>query len=260
VRRRARHEEHAPVIESLVSQAKHKTHAALLEDLTEGEGPDRKFKPNPPMVTRVADEDLPKFAAAIEQYRLTLSPAMQHGLLGYRLLDAAFKVVGVGSVGLAAYVALLASGDNRHYVVLQLKEARESTVESALRAAGLPVSPWAHQGQRIAVGQRAMQSWDDPYIGFCTVDSSQFMVRRLAENKAAIDDESVHGSGLADYAKAAGDVFAYSHAVTGDPVAIAAYVGNSDAFECALAKFARAYADQTDDDFAAFAARIARNA
>jgi len=152
---------------------------------------------------------------------------------------------------------LLATGDDAHYVILQLKEARESTVQSALRAANLPVSPWAHQGQRIIEGQRAMQSFDDPYIGFCTLDARHFMVRRLAENKAAIDDESVRGNGLRAYAKAAGSVFAYSHAVTGDPVAIAAYVGNSDALERALAKFALAYADQTHDDFASFAERFA---
>jgi uncharacterized protein (DUF2252 family) len=256
VKRRARHEEHEHVVEALLSHAKHKTHEQLIEDLTEPWAGNRRFCEDPPILTRVPELQIAGFVKAYEQYRATLPPAIRASLLGFRLVDAAFKVVGVGSVGLAAYVVLLATGDHQHFAIWQLKEARESSVGEALRAAGLPEAPWAHQGQRIVEGQRAMQSIDDPYVGYTTLDSRHFMVRRLAENKVAIDDASMHGGGLLAYAKAAATVFAYSHAVTGDPVAIAGYLGSSDAFDHFLSKFAVAYADQTTDDHAAFARRL----
>jgi len=257
LRRRANREEHARIIESLVTKARHKTPARLLEDLTEARGDARMFKDAPPLLARVGIGELPRFAEAIETYTKTLPPETRAILQAWRLVDVAFKVVGVGSVGLACYVALLATGDNQYYSILQFKEVRESTVEVAIRAAELPVYPWAHQGQRVIEGQRAMQTHDDPFVGYTSLGSMQLMVRRLAENKAAIDNASAQGDALASYAEATGSVLALSHAVTGDPVAIAAYLGNSDAFERAMSQFAVAYADQANDDFAEFTRNIA---
>ena len=254
LRQRANHEEHADVIQSLVTKAQHKSHAHLLDDLTELSGTTRKFKESPPLVTRVGVGELPRFAEAIESYRTTLAPAIQVSLEAWQLVDVAFKVVGVGSVGLAAYVALLTTGDGARCSILQLKQARESAVEIGLRALGLPTPPFAHQGQRVVEGQRAMQTREDPLVGYTTLDATPFMVRQLAENKAAIDDASVQHEGLLAYSKATGSILAASHAVTGDPVAIAAYLGNSDTFDHALSKFAVAYADQAADDFTAFVA------
>ncbi len=252
LRKRANREEHAEVIERLMAEAKHKSHERLFDDLTEASGTTRRFKDCPPLVERVGVGEHPRFVAAIESYRRTVSPAMQVSLEAYRFVDAAFKVVGVGSVGLAAYVALLATGKDEHYLILQLKQARESTVELAMRAAGLPAPTWTHAGQRIVEGQRAMQTQDDRFVGYTTLDSIPFMVRQLAENKAAIDNSSVQGSGLSAYAKATGSMLALSHAVTGDPVTLAAYLGNSDTFDHALCRFAVAYANQTEDDFTEF--------
>ena len=252
LRMRTSHEEHKRVIALLVAKAQHKTHARLIEDLTEARGETRVFKDDPPLLVRVGVNELPRFASAIETYMKSLAPAFRASLEAWRLIDVAFKVVGVGSVGLACYVALLATGDNEHYTIFQFKQARESTVETAMSNAGLPVHAWEHQGQRIVEGQRAMQAHDDPFVGYTSLDSMQLMGRRLAENKAAIDNASAQGEDLISYASATGSLLALSHAVTGDPVAIAAYLGNADTFDRAIAQFASAYTEQTNDDFATF--------
>jgi uncharacterized protein (DUF2252 family) len=151
----------------------------------------------------------------------------------------------------------MSANDGKHYLVLQMKQARQSTVEAAMREAGLPTQSWSHEGKRVIDGQRAMQTQEDRFVGYTSHDSLPFMVRQLAENKAAVDNESVQNGGLLAYAKATGNILALSHAVTGDAVAIAAYLGNSDTFDRAICHFALAYAQQAEDDAAQFVTEIA---
>jgi NAD(P)H-dependent flavin oxidoreductase YrpB (nitropropane dioxygenase family) len=54
-----------------------------------------------------------------------------------------------------------------------------------------------------------------------------------------------------EYAELCGWVLARAHARTGDPAQIAGYLGKNQAFDEAIAKFAAAYADQTERDHAA---------
>jgi uncharacterized protein (DUF2252 family) len=260
MRKRASRDEHADVIDRLMVEAKRKSHEHLLDELTEIVGTTRRFKEKSELidkekielVERVGAGELPRFSETLEGYRKTLSPAMQLAFGAYQLVDVAFKVVGVGSVGLAAYAALMSANNETQTMILQLKQARQSTIEVAMRAAGLPTQSWSHEGKRVVDGQRAMQTQEDRFVGYTTHDSLPFMVRQLAENKAAVDNASIQNSGLLAYAKATGNILALSHAVTGDPLAIAAYLGNSDTFDRAIGHFALAYAQQAEDDAAQF--------
>jgi hypothetical protein len=62
---------------------------------------------------------------------------------------------------------------------------------------------------------------------------------------------------LTEFATACGETLARSHARTGDPVAIDAYLGKGAPFVSAAGRFARRYADQNDRDHAQLKAAIA---
>ena len=164
----------------------------------------------------------------------------------YRFVDYAFKVVGVGSVGTRCYVALfLASIDDP--LLLQVKEARPSVLEPY---AGK--SDYDHEGQRIVVGQRLVQSASDMFLGWTTgADGPHYYIRQLRDMKFSLPLDNLDRKVLARYAGICGWALARAHAKGGDAAMISGYLGQSDAFDQALAKFALAYADQTERDHAA---------
>lgn len=55
--------------------------------------------------------------------------------------------------------------------------------------------------------------------------------------------------GLRMYAAVCGGTLARAHSRSGDRIAIAAYLGNSDVFNNAIADLAGAYADQNERDY-----------
>ena len=164
----------------------------------------------------------------------------------YRFQDYAFKAVGVGSVGTHCYVMLYLADDNDP-LLLQVKEARPSVLEPY---AGK--GPFDHQGQRIVVGQRLMQAASDIFLGWTTgMDGMHFYIRQLRDMKFSVPLVNLEAKGLANYAAVCGWALARAHAKGGDAAMISGYLGQSDAFDQALAKFALAYADQTERDHAA---------
>jgi uncharacterized protein (DUF2252 family) len=170
-------------------------------------------------------------------------------------MDIAHKVVGVGSVGLRAYVALCEGSSPDDVVFLQLKQARRSVVahfvhgDSALHA---------HQGQRVVEYQQALQTVSDPLLGWTTVGEYQFYVRQFRDMKGAITVEGIDASVLADYAGVCGLLLAKSHARTSGASMIAGYIGTSDKMDQAMCRFARAYADQTERDYQTLVTAVAR--
>ena len=170
-------------------------------------------------------------------------------------MDIAHKVVGVGSVGLRAYVALLEGSSPDDVVFLQLKQARRSVLAPYVHGD----SAWhAHQGQRVVEYQQALQTVSDPLLGWTTVADRQFYVRQFRNMKGTVALDSIDAAALADYAGVVGQLLAKGHARTSGASMISGYVGNGDPLDRAMARFARAYADQTEADHAALVAAVKR--
>ena len=172
-------------------------------------------------------------------------PHWRRLLGGYTLVDIAHKVVGVGSVGLRAYVALLEGSDPDDVLFLQLKQARRSVLAPFVHGD----SAWhAHQGQRVVEYQQALQTVSDPLLGWTTVDDRQYYVRQFRNMKGTVPLDAMDAAALADYAGIVGHLLAKGHARTSGASMIAGYAGRSDKLDRAMVRFARAYADQTEAD------------
>jgi uncharacterized protein (DUF2252 family) len=189
---------------------------------------------------------------AFAAYRDTLPEDRRVLLDRYRLIDAAIKVVGIGSVGTACWVLLLMAGPD-DVLFLQVKEARPSVLEEY---AGK--SRYANNGQRVVQGQKLMQSASDLFLGWTQgVAGRHFYVRQLRDMKVKPMVELFTPTTMVQFAEFCGWATAHGHARSGQPALISGYLGNSDKFDQAIADFSAAYADQNEKDHAAFA-RAAR--
>jgi uncharacterized protein (DUF2252 family) len=186
-------------------------------------------------------------------YRATLRDDQRHLLEQFELVDVARKVVGVGSVGTRAFIALLQGRDQTDPLFLQVKEATRSVLEGPL-----PNSRHAQHGQRVVAGQRMMQAASDIYLGWTKGQdrSRHFYWRQLRDMKGSVEVETMVPAGLGFYAGICGWTLARAHARSGDPVAIAAYLGKSDQFDRSITDFSQRYADQNELDYQAFATAI----
>jgi uncharacterized protein (DUF2252 family) len=190
-------------------------------------------------------------------YRATLRDEYRHLLEQFEFVDMARKVVGVGSVGsvgILAYVVLLQGRDQHDPLFLQLKEATASVLEGHL-----PASRYRHHGRRVVSGQRMMQAASDVYLGWTEAKiptTKHFYWRQLRDMKGAVDIETMAPAALAIYARTCGWTLARAHARSGDPIAIAAYVGKHDEFDRAITDFSERYANQNEQDHRAFVEAI----
>jgi uncharacterized protein (DUF2252 family) len=186
-------------------------------------------------------------------YRATLQSDRRHLLERFEIIDAARKVVGVGSVGTRAYIVLLQGRDQQDPLFLQVKEATASVLEDHL-----PKSRFKQHGERVVHGQRMMQAASDIYLGWTrgVADNRYLYWRQLRDMKWSAVIESMAPNSLEFYAHACGWTLARAHARSGDPIAIAAYVGKGDAFDRSITDFSERYADQNDKDFKSFVKAI----
>ena len=176
----------------------------------------------------------------------------------YTPVDVACKVVGVGSVGTRAWIAVMEGRDANDPLMLQMKEAQQSVVERFYGAA-----PFATHGERVVQGQRLIQSTSDILLGWTSIElpgvgTRSYYVRQLWNGKGSIDLENIGTEGLASTSRLCAWALAHAHARTGDGIAIAAYLGDGNAFDDALWDFARAYADQNEADYDLFCSKIER--
>jgi uncharacterized protein (DUF2252 family) len=195
------------------------------------------------------DEVVPAIHDQFRAYRATLQADRRHLLERFEIVDAARKVVGVGSVGTRAFIILLQGRDEQDPLFLQIKEATASVLE-----AHLPKSRFRQHGQRVVEGQRMMQAASDIYLGWTKgLDVNRhFYWRQLRDMKGSILVEEMIPLGLAFYGRTCGWTLARAHARSGDPVAIAAYLGASDAFDKSITDFSQRYADQNEQDYEDF--------
>ena len=242
-----------------VAKAQRKTRIRAFSKLTRRVDGELRMASDPPVLVPFEDlfsgEQLSTAEAQVrrlvEEYAATLSAEYRRLFDSYRFVHAARKVVGVGSVGTRAWVALFVGRDEDDPLFLQVKEAQPSVLEPYTAPTEFP-----HQGQRVVVGQRLTQATGDILLGWLTAtgpDSKKrdFYVRQLWDQKgsAIVDLMSPRTMGL--YAQLCGAILARAHARSGDRIAIAGYLGGGDTFDRAIAEFAAAYADQNEDDYRA---------
>jgi uncharacterized protein (DUF2252 family) len=190
-------------------------------------------------------------------YRDTLEFDRRVLLEQFELADFARKVVGVGSVGTRAWIALMLGRDGQDPLFLQIKEAEASVLEKFLGPSEFP-----NHGQRVVVGQRLMQATSDIFLGWLHIDSGldgkprDFYGRQLKDWKGSVEIEQLVPKAMATYGELCGWTLARAHARSGDRIAIAAYLGNGSSFEKAMLEFSTAYAEQNERDYQQLAAAV----
>jgi uncharacterized protein (DUF2252 family) len=189
-------------------------------------------------------------------YRASLEPDRRQLLERFEFVDMARKVVGVGSVGTRAFIALLQGRDEGDPLFLQAKEATTSVLEGHL-----PRSRFRQPGERVVQGQRLMQASSDIFLGWTKGQEAgrYFYWRQLRDMKGSAEVELMIPQTMALYAGFCGWTLARAHARSGDPVAISAYLGaDDDSFDLAVTDFSARYADQNERDFEAFTKAVAQ--
>jgi uncharacterized protein (DUF2252 family) len=186
-------------------------------------------------------------------YRATLQEDRRHLLERFEIVDMARKVVGVGSVGTRAFVVLLQGRDEQDPLFLQVKEATASVLEDHL-----PKSKFKQPGERVVQGQRLMQAASDIYLGWSKgAEADRYLYwRQLRDMKGSALVEMMTPVVLGFYAGLCGWTLARAHARSGDAVALAAYLGESDDFDRSITSFSQEYADQNEQDYKAFVSAI----
>ncbi len=249
-----------------VAKAKGKNSARAIAKFTEVVDGRLRIVSDPPVVVPLRDmaaragkadyfdeDDMRKLVRlALAEYKRTLSPERAHLVEAYQGVDIAQKVVGVGSVGTRALIVVMQGATEDDHLVLQIKEAQESVFE---RFCGK--DPAREHGQRVVEGQRAMQTVSDILLGWCRLPDpsggfKDYYVRQLWDGKGSADLTRIGERPLEHLSAACGRTLAHAHARTGDRFAIAGYLGASDKFDRAVARFATAYADQNEADYDLF--------
>src|SRR4051812_7540202 len=222
----------------------------------------RVIRPDPPLVVPIGDL-LPdverdtleaRLRDLLLDYRATLASDRRRLLEEFEVVDMARKVVGVGSVGTRCWVVLLRGRDDDDPLFLQVKEAQRSVLADHVKRV-IPRPEVLTEGERVVVGQRLMQASSDVLLGYQTTQGldgvhRDFYVRQLWDSKGSAVLETMEPSAMSKYAELCGATLARAHARTGDRIAIAAYLGDGEAFAEAVTRFSEVYADQNERDHA----------
>ncbi|MFN0017260.1 MAG: DUF2252 domain-containing protein [Pirellulaceae bacterium] len=242
------------VVKKVLTKAQRTHNDALLKKVARQETDGSwKFVPDPPILTSIDEETRRKVIASLVDYAETLPPAYRIMLRRYSVADVCHRVVGVGSVGLRAYLVLLIGNGDNDPLFLQVKEAVKPAHAPYLPEVTFRID---HEGHRVVATQRALQSLGDPLLGYTTMDGRHYFVRQMKNLKASMPVEFLTGEPFEFWGWVCGALLARAHARTGDIAKIAGYIGKSDVFAAALASFAEAYGDQTERDHAALVAAV----
>jgi uncharacterized protein (DUF2252 family) len=238
----------------VLAKAQKRTSLGSLSKFAERVDGAYRIKQQPPVIVRPPETLTPAFEQVIRQgladYARSLDPDRRVVLDHYHYVDFARKVVGVGSVGTEAMMVLLMGDREDDPLFLQLKQANTSVLAPYAGA-----GEYKHQGERVVNGQRLMQAASDAFLGWLTGTGEreyEFYVRQLRDMKGSAEVETMTPERLALYGRLCGATLARAHARTGNAAKITGYLGDDDTFDRALERFAVAYADQNDADYAAF--------
>jgi uncharacterized protein (DUF2252 family) len=253
-------------LDRAVAKARRKNSLRALSKLTYEVDGRPRIVSDPPLIVPIGDllgaadavPDLARLGALLRDYRRSLPPDVRELAAGYQPVDLAHKVVGVGSVGMRAWIVLLLGRGDADPLFLQVKEAQPSVLEPFARRSSV-----RNEGQRVVRGQRLMQAAGDILLGWLRVEEDvgdgrprDYYVRQLWDAKASVTIDLLSASELRAYAETCGWTLARAHARSADRVAIGAYLGASDRFDRAVATFAEIYADQNERDHEALVAAI----
>ena len=243
--------------EANVAKARTRDSLHAFDKLTRVVDGQRRIISDPPLVEPIDElyegmerDQIHEFLrAVIRSYRRTLPSDRRHLLEEFRLADMARKVVGVGSVGTRAWIVLMLGRDDTDPLFLQAKEAEASVLEEFVGR-----SDHRSHGERVVHGQHLMQASSDIFLGWDHVQGvdgveRDFYVRQLRDWKGAALVETMPPATMAFYARVCAGALVRAHARSGDRIAIASYLGSSDAFDRALVEFSEAYADQNERDY-----------
>ncbi|MFJ2193039.1 DUF2252 domain-containing protein [Kitasatospora sp. NPDC087861] len=241
-----------------LAHARRRTSLQAFGKLTEERDGRRCIISAPPLIEPLKKTGLRDIGKVFSDYRATLAEDRRLLLDRYRFVDAATKVVGVGSVGTRCFIVLLEGRDTRDPLFLQLKEAGRSVLEEHLPPTRVAAEVAAHHGgRRVVTGQHLMQAASDIFLGWTTGPAGRhFYGRQLRDMKGSVEVADLTPAGLRGYADLCGRTLARAHARTGDRLAIAGYLGGADTFAEAIADFSVRYADQTALDHAELLAAI----
>jgi uncharacterized protein (DUF2252 family) len=245
-----------------IDKARTKDSLQAFAKLTHVVNGERRIISDPPLIEpiedifagRSRDELESSLHELVARYRQTLQSDRRHLLEEFRIAHMAHMVVGVGSVGTRAWIILLLGRDDSDPLFLQAKEAQPSVLESFTGS-----SRFKSHGQRIVAGQHLMQANSDIFLVYESVEGDNgvkrnFYVRQLRDGKGSASVELMDPSTLALYGTMCGRALARAYARSGDRIAIADYLGNSDTFDQAIADFSETYADQNERDYDALVA------
>ena len=228
--------------------ARRRTSESLYPKLTSITNGRARIVDNPPLVyhfDRYAQEWSETIRTFLERYRKSMPEDRGQLFDRYHLQDIAVKVVGIGSVGTRCVVALFLA-DETDPLFLQAKEARRSVLEPP------GTSRYQHQGLRVVHGQRLMQAASDIFLGWASAEPHEYYLRQLRDMKVSVEPQTFKPGSLIAYARMCGWALARAHAKAGDAATIAGYLGGGDRFDRAMARYAVAYADQVERDYAKF--------
>jgi uncharacterized protein (DUF2252 family) len=253
-------------LEKNIAKARSKDSLRAFGKLTEVVDEEPRIRSDPPVVVATRDLFEPDEHAAfdealhamLQEYRSTLAEDRRRLLERYRYVDSARKVVGVGSVGTRAWIALLIGRrGSDDPLFLQFKEAEASVLEPYLEP-----SEFSNHGQRVVEGQRLTQAANDIMLGWLRTSGPDgqdrhYYVRQLWDAKGSALVELMNPKALDEYARVCGQTLARAHARAGDPMPIASYLGHGDRFDRAMAEFAESYADQNEKDYSVMREAVA---
>jgi uncharacterized protein (DUF2252 family) len=251
--------------EKTLAKARTKDSMSAFSKLTHVVDGEARIVAEPPLIVPIddlvsgeeRDEMFETLRGRLRSYRESLVHDRRVLLEEFRLTDFARKVVGVGSVGTRAWIALLMGLDGRDPLFLQMKEAESSVLETHLGP-----SEFDNHGERVVAGQRLMQATSDIFLGWLHVEEGldgrprDFYVRQLKDWKGSAEIERMVPAGMAAYGRLCGWTLARAHARSGDRIAIAAYLGKGTAFDRAIVEFSRAYAERNERDYRALTAAV----
>jgi uncharacterized protein (DUF2252 family) len=242
---------HRKTVDKRIAKARSKDSLHAFSKLAERDGEGYRIQSDPPLLHPHRDlgdhTDLDEFevlvGSAFDSYKSTLRDDRRLLLDRYRLVDWAIKVVGVGSAGTRCFIVLLMGRREDDPLFLQVKEASASVLEDHL-----PASAYDTHGRRVVEGQRLMQAASDVFLGWTKGQLGHYYWRQLRDMKGGAVVDTYSPRVMAAYARLCGHTLARAHARSGDPVAIASYLGTGSVFDEAITTFAERYADQNQDD------------
>ncbi len=248
----ARHQIHrmgkAQAVSAALRQAERAQPSDLINKYTEQDARARThFKKVEGVLWRLTGTKRVEVLDSLPLYRESLAPERLHLFDFFRPVDVAFKIVGTGSVGLRDYVVLMDGNGANDPLFLQIKQEMPSAYAPYLKH-----KPEAHQGQRVAVGQRKIQPVSDLLLGWTRIGEHDFLVRQLNDHKGSVNLNELRGAGLSSLSQVAGELLARGHARSGDALQIKGYAGSGDKMAQAIVQYAMEYAATAQHDFELF--------